>query len=82
MANWEQYWTRVSQNVCTDCGNGMMAEGKRRCQDCIDRVKEYNKNRRGELVRTTATPKQMRKATLGILHMTQLAKEDVEAYNK
>lgn len=82
MANWNQYWERVSLGICTDCGNGIMAEGKRRCQDCIDRVKEYNKNRRGEFCRTTATPKQLRRATIGILDMVTLAKEDAEAYNK
>lgn len=87
MNGFATYWDSVSHNLCIDCNRQTPVMGKRgkpsrRCADCLERVAEYNKNRRGQGIRTTPTPLQLRKATIGLLQMTQNAKEDVEAWRR
>lgn len=65
----ETYWQRVAAGLCIECGLFAPKHvGGKRCDDCLKRVAEYNKNRRGKPEGATrATYRMMQKEGSKIL---------------
>jgi hypothetical protein len=74
------YWDRVSMGVCIECGlSPPKAPHLKRCADCLERVKEYNKNRRDKVSGIgRVTYRQRQKALPSVLEALEKLKGGVD----